>query len=47
MHLAAESIPVAEKQGARNASIALKMSLYISSITSYHRLVDFIEQSHF
>jgi hypothetical protein len=29
MHLAAESIPVAEKRGAVNASIALKMSLYI------------------
>jgi hypothetical protein len=28
MHLAAESIPVAEKRGAVNASIALKMSLY-------------------
>jgi hypothetical protein len=28
MHLAAESIPVAEKRGAVNTSIALKMSLY-------------------
>jgi hypothetical protein len=31
MHLAAESIPVAEKRGAVNASIALKISLYNES----------------
>jgi hypothetical protein len=30
MHLAAESIPVSEKQGAVNASIALKISLYMN-----------------
>jgi hypothetical protein len=35
MHLAAESIPVAEKQGAVNASIALKMSLYIYSAFNF------------
>jgi hypothetical protein len=28
MHLAAENIPVAEKRGEVNASIALKISLY-------------------
>jgi hypothetical protein len=28
MHLAAESIPVAEKQGVVNASVALKIFLY-------------------
>jgi hypothetical protein len=32
MYLAAESIPVAEKQGAVNASIALKTSLYLGVI---------------
>jgi hypothetical protein len=36
MHLAAESIPVAEKQGAMNASIALKTSQYYIYGTSLY-----------
>jgi hypothetical protein len=34
MHLAAESIPVAEKREAVNESIALKMSLYLGEFNA-------------